>query len=113
MPGSICKRAGGGFFDAMRWPGKTLPIRERSIRPGVLPLLNSMLVPGLGSGDGLPRRLGIVGGSFVTAFKEQSTREKTRKNKSRSKNTWKVIRILTAWNEKYGKLIIRKDKQGQ
>jgi hypothetical protein len=49
---------------------RALPIRPRSTRPGAWRPHNSMLVPSLGSGDGLPSLLGIVDVSFITVFEE-------------------------------------------
>jgi len=58
----------------MPWPGKALPPQTKSSKPLALPRLNSTIEPSRGSGDDLPSSLAIIAVSFVTVFKEQSTK---------------------------------------
>src|SRR5258706_3529970 len=79
LAGSTYKRAGGVSSDAMRWLGRVLRTLMRSSKPPVWPPSNSTdeLTPRFGVDR--PRIIAATVGSFLTVFKERSTRGCTRR----------------------------------
>ena len=73
----MCRRAGGAFSDEMPSLDRALPLLRRLNKQGASPRRNSIGEPNPGSGDGLLKRDVVCVVSFVTVFKEQSSRDRS------------------------------------